>query len=118
MAVTKRRALFPYSGSTARQIKYLPPPPAGTTTICEPFAGSLAYSAYYRPSTVVCAERSDLVRGLLSYLHTSDPVRLRWLAGLPIERVDIAEFGAKHGLTADECTLVRLFTSGAYKGQL
>lgn len=112
-----REALFPYSGSKARIIGHLPNP-GGARHICEPFAGSLAYSAYYKPATVTCAESSELVRELLVYLNRSDPYRLRWIERLHIERVDIDAFGDKYGLTRPERTLVRLFTSGAYKGQL
>lgn len=114
----KRRALFPYSGSKARILKYLPPLPAGVDTVCEPFAGSLAFSAQYRPSRVICADSSPLVRSVLRYLHTADPVRLRWIEGLPRNRETIAELAYREGLTLDEQTLVRLFRSGAYKGQL
>lgn len=112
-----REALFPYSGSKARIIGHLPKPD-GARHICEPFAGSLAYSAYYKPDIVTCAESSELVRELLVYLNRSDPYRLRWIERLHIERIDIDTFGEKHDLVRAERTLVRLFTSGAYKGQL
>jgi len=113
-----RRTLFPYSGSKARLIKHLPAPPEGTTTIIEPFAGSLAYSMHYRPQRLICAEASPDVRRLLRYLSERFEPRLRYLESLPIERVTINVFAEKHGLSEAEQTLVRLFTSGAYKGQL
>lgn|GEM_PF-5252029 len=113
-----RHALFPYSGSKARDVQHLPAPPKGTVTIVEPFAGSLAYSVAHRVPNIICAEASELARDLLLYLNKSTYHRLHTIQALRIQRVQIAQFGERHGLTEPEQTLVRLFTAGAISGAL
>ena len=96
-------------------LKHLPPPPLGTTRIVEPFAGSLAYSlAYGLPTTA--ADANPLMRELWNWLRTEATIDgLTELEGkVPAERVSVFSLGLK----SPEATLMRLFISGAYVGQL
>ncbi len=112
--------MFRYSGNKNRLIKHIPQPLIGTTTIIEPFGGSLAYSAHYKPAAVWAAESNPLVRSLLEWLRTEatsdDLTRLEGLK--PSEKIDAMAWGVKHGLKEPEVTLTRLQISGAYVGQL
>jgi hypothetical protein len=112
--------VFPYSGSKFKNIALLPAPPQGTVRITEPFAGSVSYSAWYRPPQVRLAESSAEVRGLLEYLATAATQdRLSSIEGTrPAEKIDYQDHAAQHGLCPAEATLVRLRCSGLMVGQL
>ena len=112
--------MFRYSGSKHRLLKHLPIPPLGTSTIIEPFAGSLAYSTAYRASTIWAAEANPQVHRLLSWIRSAateadlDKVE----SCKPTEKVDARKWAEQHGLNDAQTTLMRLQISGAYVGQL
>lgn len=109
---------FRYSGSKARLLRFLPPPPS-KIHIIEPFAGSLSYSLEYAPFAITAAEANPLIAELWHYLRETTPERLRWIETLkPSEKTDAYVWGNKYGLREPEITLTRLTISGAYVGQL
>jgi site-specific DNA-adenine methylase len=109
-----------YSGSKRRLLKFLPGPPLGTTTIVEPFAGSLAYALHYQKPKIVAAEANPLVRDLWCWFRNrateADFTRIESLK--PKEKIDARVWAKQHDLGEPETTLVRLQISGAYVGQL
>lgn len=109
-----------YSGSKARLLKHLPLLLPSTSTIVEPFAGSLAFALAHQPASIVAAEANPLVRELWEYLRSeATDERLAFLETLrPTEKVDAFEWAQRYELTAPETTLIRLQISGAYVGQL
>jgi len=107
---------FPWIGSKSRYLPILPRPPAGVTTIVEPFAGSLSYSIGHRPRRIIAADADELVRELWDWLRTTatrqDIERLaRTAAG---QRVDVDTLG----LSAPERALLSLYRGGLVKGNL
>lgn len=112
--------MFRYSGKKKRLINDLPARPLSTATILEPFAGSLAYSLHYKPARVVSADVNPKLRDLWNWFRTEATLdALFHLESLkPDAKVDAREWGAKHGLSEPEVTLLRLQISGAYVGQL
>lgn len=106
--------LFRYSGSKSRLLKILPPP--DSDTIVEPFAGSAAYGAHYRPKRLVLAEKNPRLRALWNWLRsdaTTDDLS-------DLERIQFEDKTDARalGLSLPQETLLRLTTSGAYVGQL
>lgn len=107
-----------YSGNKRSMLKHLPAPPAGTETIVEPFAGSMAYSLGYRPRQVILAEGNEDVRELWNWVVSPFGCSVQQLTDLeaakPTEKVDIRTIG----LIKPAETLMRLSISGVYTGQL
>jgi site-specific DNA-adenine methylase len=112
--------VYRYSGSKQRLLKHLPAPPLGTSTVIEPFAGSLAFSVHYRASTIWAAEANPQVNRLLSWLReeATDADLAKVESVKPTEKVDARTWAEKHGLNDAQTTLLRLQISGAYVGQL
>lgn len=108
--------LFPYSGNKTRMLAKLPPPPWGTHTIIEPFAGSAAYGLHYRPQRLVIAEASERVREMWLWLTAhATPQALRELErARPPVPLDVRQLG----LDRPRETLLRLCCGGLYAGTL
>ena len=116
-APAARRGPFPYSGNKQKLLDLLPRPPRGSQVCLEPFAGSLAYGLHWRlPAGLRAAEVNGDMRALWHWLATRAlPEDLRALAARqPKEKMDVRALG----LDVGPQTLLRLFTSGAYVGQL
>lgn len=112
--------MFTYSGSKARFQKYLPALPVDADVVVEPFAGALAYSSLKQPPRVVWAEAAPKVHELLLHLASeATPESLEWITqSQPTENIDCYDHQEQYNLSDAETTLVRLYGSGLYVGQL
>jgi site-specific DNA-adenine methylase len=108
-------SLFRYSGSKTRLLRHLPSL-QGSSTLIEPFAGSAAFAAHYRPTTLLLAEKNEGVRTLWEWLRseaTADDL-------FDLEKIEFTDKQDVRtlNLTLGPETLLRLTTSGVMVGQL
>jgi len=101
---------FPWNGSKSRYLPLLPKPPAGVTTIVEPFAGSLSYSIGHKPKRIVAADADERVRALWEWLRTTATKQdIERLARTAVgQRVDVNTLG----LPEPERVLLSLYRCG------